>query len=195
MIKNEPIWQWRAQSPDKDTVGFTSFHSFCSLFWDAGSILDSKPCPSSGAWTPITPLRLSSILVCSSGVGSGLWDLGRAVLGCAGRSAQGCGDSVRFFWEAVGNVCMLQAELTRQDQFHIKYSQCLSIPTLLLVGQDSLDALTTNQLLLLFHFTTSVCFNSCCPSTPPQPRWMRLLIQMYSNKGNVPSFPLPAHAQ
>lgn len=36
------------------------------------------------------------------------------------------------FWEAVGHTCMLQAELTLQDQFHIKYSHCLSMPALLL---------------------------------------------------------------
>lgn len=58
-----------------------------------------------------------------------------------------------FFWEAVGNVCMLQAELTHQDQFHIKYSQCLSIPALFLCVST---ALTPNQLLLLFLLTTSV---------------------------------------
>lgn len=116
-------------------------HSFCSLFWDAGSILGSKPCPSRGARTPITPLRhpwvafaagprveevggWNSILVRLSG--TDLWDLSRAVLGCAGRSARGSRIQC-IFWEAVGNSCMLQAELAPQGQFHIKYSQCLSI--------------------------------------------------------------------
>lgn len=75
--------------PDKGTMWLMSYHSFCSLFWDAGSILGSKPCPSGGVQTPVTPVRhpwvafamgprleeageWNSILACFSGVGSDL---------------------------------------------------------------------------------------------------------------------------
>lgn len=55
--------------------------------------------------------------------------------GSAGQGKESCtrmwGFSA-FFWEAEGNICMSQAELTCQDQFPIQYSQCLSIPALLL---------------------------------------------------------------
>lgn len=73
-----------------------------------------------------------------------------------------------FSWEAVGNnICMLQAELACPDQFHIKYSQCLSIPALLL--WVSTPGGTDHTPAVLFLLTTSMSvFEFLCPCTPPQ---------------------------
>lgn len=101
-----------------------------------------------------------------------------------------------FFWGSSGRYLHVAGRADPPRPVPHQIFPVLVHPSPAPVGQHSLDTLTTNQLLLLFLVTTSVSvFSFLLPSllSPPQHTWIKAL--MYSNKGNAPTFPLPATAQ